>query len=170
MASGWKSRIDGSIPCPPKDIGGCDNGTLELKRIMPVNWVANLLKKAQGMHIINKSSDIPQTSSASYLYSLNPNDKPQDMQNFQLHWSKGEPIIVSDVLSSSSGLSWEPMVMWRAFRDRNDSHASELKAINCLDWSEVSIVVSCKSINTMFIVFRLSYNGLIFKLNHYLAV
>ncbi|KAJ0512223.1 putative transcription factor C2H2 family [Helianthus annuus] len=109
MTIGWKARIDGSIPCPPKEIGGCNDGTLDLKRILSVNWIVNLLEKAQ--------------------------------RHFQSHWSKGEPIIVNDVLSTSSGLSWEPMVLWRAFRDitksGSHSHAYEVKAINCLDWSEV---------------------------------
>ncbi|PWA70932.1 phosphoglycerate mutase, 2,3-bisphosphoglycerate-independent [Artemisia annua] len=37
--------------------------------------------------------------------------KDGDMKHFQFHWSKGEPIIVSNVLSKSLGLSWEPMVL-----------------------------------------------------------
>ncbi|KAJ0877596.1 putative transcription factor C2H2 family [Helianthus annuus] len=150
MTIGWKARIDGSIPCPPKDIGGCNDGTLELKRILSVNWIVNLLEKAQRVYKFNNSNDSPQTcmeSSASFLYSLSAKDiQPQHMQHFQSHWSKGKPIIVNDVLSTSSGLSWEPMVLWRAFRDitksGSHSHAYEVKALNCLDWSEVTIDLS----------------------------
>lgn len=36
---GLNARIDGSIPYPPKDTGGCEDGNLEWKRIMSVNWV-----------------------------------------------------------------------------------------------------------------------------------
>ncbi|KAJ0877591.1 putative transcription factor & chromatin remodeling &Metalloenzymes JmjC family [Helianthus annuus] len=150
MTIRWKARIDGSIPCPPKDIGGCNDGTLDLKRILCVNWIVNLLEKAQRVYEFNNSYDSPQTcmeSDASYLYSLSAKDiQPQHMEHFQSHWSKGEPIIVNDVLSSSSGLSWEPMVLWRAFRDitksGNHSYAYEVKAINCLDWSEVTVDLS----------------------------
>ncbi|XP_076956580.1 lysine-specific demethylase JMJ26-like [Bidens hawaiensis] len=144
----WKARIDGSIPCPPKDIGGCNGGTtLELKRIMSVNWIVNLLEKARRVYEGDDSDDIFQTcfeSSASYVCALSAKDnEAQHMQHFQFHWSKGEPIIVNDVLSTSSGLSWEPMVLWRAFRDitksGNHSKSYEVKAINCLDWSEVAV-------------------------------
>ncbi|KAK9068351.1 hypothetical protein SSX86_012462 [Deinandra increscens subsp. villosa] len=150
MTCGWKAHIDGSIPCPPKDIGGCNDGTLELKHIMCVKWIGNLLEKAQGLHKNNYSYDSPQTSvefTANDLYSLSAKDiQPQHMQRFQFHWSKGEPVIVNDVLSTSSGLSWEPMVLWRAFRDisksSNHSQAYEVDAINCLDWSEVKVNLS----------------------------
>ncbi|KAI3677352.1 hypothetical protein L1987_86978 [Smallanthus sonchifolius] len=157
MTCGWKARIDGSIPCPPKDIGGCNDGTLDLKRIMSVNWIVNVLEKSQGLYKVNNNSyDNPQTSmesSGSYLYSLSAKDiQPQHIQHFQLHWSKGEPIIVNDVLSTSSGLSWEPMVLWLAFRDiaSNHSHAYEVNAINCFDWSEVTVDLSkfCKEYST----------------------
>nr|XP_043621980.1 lysine-specific demethylase JMJ25-like [Erigeron canadensis] len=164
MPCGWKALIDGSIPCPPKDIGGCNFGILELKHIMPSDWVAKVLEEAQEIYT---TYDIPEASmeccmcynnsdmklereamqekrNASYLYTLKAKDiEPRDMQHFQLHWSKGEPVIVSDVLSTSSGLSWEPMVLWRAFHDtttrEDDSLAFEVNAINCLDWSEVNL-------------------------------
>ncbi|KAJ0519653.1 lysine-specific demethylase JMJ25 isoform X2 [Helianthus annuus] len=147
MTIGWKARIDGSIPCPPKDIGGCNDGTLDLKRILSVNWIVNLLEKAQRVYEFNNSYDSPQTcmeSDASYLYSLSAKDiQPQHMEHFKSHWSKGEPIIVNDVLSTSSGLSWEPMVLWRAFRDITKSgNAYEVEAIHCLDWSEVTVDLS----------------------------
>ncbi|XP_076911787.1 lysine-specific demethylase JMJ26-like [Bidens hawaiensis] len=146
-SGGWKARINGSIPCPPKDIGGCNDGTLDLKRVMCVDWVVNILKKAQRVYNVNNAYDNPQTCmecNASRLYSLSAKDiLPQHMQHFQLHWSKGEPIIVNDVVSPFSGLSWEPMVLWRAFRDlkKSGKHSvdHEVKAINCLDWSEVTI-------------------------------
>ncbi|CAI9267741.1 unnamed protein product [Lactuca saligna] len=164
MKSGWKFSIDGSINCPPIYIGGCNEGILELKRIMPVDWVVNMLEKAQEIYKINTSDDIDihqtstkcgmccydfeaneENSNGYYLYSLSAKDiqPQQDMQHFQLHWSKGEPIVVNDVLSTSSGLSWEPMVLWRAFRDitknNNRSHTCEVNAIDCFDWKKVSV-------------------------------
>lgn len=60
----------------------------------------------------------------------------QDFEHFQLHWTKGEPVIVRDVLEKTSGLSWEPMVMWRAFRSTKKEAFSVL-AIDCFDWCQV---------------------------------
>ena len=69
--------------------------------------------------------------------------KNGDMKHFQFHWSKGESVIVGNVLSTSLGLSWEPIVLYRAFRIKRStkhSHSHQVNAINCLDWSEVSIL------------------------------
>lgn len=62
--------------------------------------------------------------------------------HFLKHWEKGEPIIVSDVLQLTFGLSWEPLVMWRAMREIKkssnikDDH-SAVRVLDCLDWCEV---------------------------------
>ncbi|KAJ0024801.1 hypothetical protein Pint_07069 [Pistacia integerrima] len=39
-----------------------------------------------------------------------------EIEHFQMHWMRGEPVIVTNVLEKTSSLSWDPMVMWRAFR------------------------------------------------------
>ncbi|KAL5171310.1 Lysine-specific demethylase JMJ25 [Glycine soja] len=52
---------------------------------------------------------------------------------------QGEPVIVSNVLECTSGLSWESLVMWRALRHvTNTKHGQHLaeKTIDCLDWTE----------------------------------
>lgn len=97
------------------------------------------------------NKNIPLTSvkcNESHLCSLSAKDiQPTEMQHFQYHWSKGEPIIVNEVLSSStsSGISWDPMVLWRAFQNTTkgsnhpQSYAYEVKAVNCFDWSEVNL-------------------------------
>ncbi|PWA55534.1 zinc finger, RING-type, JmjC domain, Zinc-finger domain of monoamine-oxidase A repressor R1 [Artemisia annua] len=63
---------------------------------------------------------------------------------FRHHWTKGEPVIFRHVLEQTSGLSWEPMVMWWALCEHVDpnvsSKMSEVKPIDCLtgcDYSEV---------------------------------
>nr|XP_043628897.1 lysine-specific demethylase JMJ25-like [Erigeron canadensis] len=158
----WKRRTDGSIPCPPKDLGGCDSGTLELKHIMLVDDVEEMLKKAQGMYERIESDDIPGTSTKGCLYCNSSKDdmqeksntnyldsssaediQDQDLKHFQWHWSKGEPIIISDVLSTSSGLSWEPMVLQRAFSDipkgSNHPRAYKVNTVDCLNGKKVYI-------------------------------
>ncbi|XP_050215447.1 lysine-specific demethylase JMJ25-like [Mercurialis annua] len=70
--------------------------------------------------------------------------KEEDLTHFQYHWMRAEPVIVSNVLETATGLSWEPMVMWRAFRQlshENYDRLMDVKAIDCLDWCEVDINV-----------------------------
>ncbi|KAI8022338.1 Lysine-specific demethylase JMJ25 [Camellia lanceoleosa] len=170
--SEWKAKKDGSIPCPPENMGGCGVGILELRYLFPEDWVSDLVKKADDTTKMCKLYDMPRTplqvcscfnssgdidlgsgksrkaacrenSSDNYLYCPTTRDiQHGDLKHFQQHWIKGEPVIVSNVLEHTSGLSWEPMVMWRAFRQmKHLKHSQHLDvvAIDCLDWSEVEI-------------------------------
>ncbi|KAL4560201.1 hypothetical protein LXL04_032350 [Taraxacum kok-saghyz] len=145
LHKGKKLCTNGGIHCPPIEIGGCNEGVLELKHIMPVDWVENMLEKAQRIYKINTRDDNDNdnncTKCGTCYDSCNESIheiQPKDMQHFQFHWSKGEPMIVNDVVSSSSGISWEPMVLWRAFRDvRSKIH--DVNAIDCSNWKEVSV-------------------------------
>ncbi|KAJ6413541.1 hypothetical protein OIU84_006355 [Salix udensis] len=80
-------------------------------------------------------------------YLFNPKAKEiteDDLKHFQFHWKRAEPVIVSNVLETASGLSWEPMVMWRAFRQiKHEKHGKllDVKAIECLGCCEVEINV-----------------------------
>ncbi|OIT03102.1 PREDICTED: lysine-specific demethylase JMJ25-like isoform X2 [Nicotiana attenuata] len=82
-------------------------------------------------------------SDDNYLYCPAAKDLQQeDLKHFQCHWLKGEPVIVSNVHETASGLSWEPMVMWRACRQmKNLKHPIllDVSAINSLDWCELEI-------------------------------
>ncbi|XP_059074219.1 lysine-specific demethylase JMJ27-like isoform X2 [Cryptomeria japonica] len=169
----WKANKDGSIPCPPKERGGCGSNVLNLKRIFCSNWVPDLLRNAQetqicglpesmkkshpcslcskpdSQHISEFSCKLRRASctgdaSNDFLYCPTAQDiKKESLQHFQQHWAKGEPVIVRNVLENTSGLSWEPMVMWRAFREtpqgKFENEAKTVKAIDCLDWCEVEI-------------------------------
>ncbi|KAG1359531.1 lysine-specific demethylase JMJ25 [Cocos nucifera] len=167
----WKANSDGSIPCPPKEIGGCGDYLLELKCMFPEKLLCELEEKADAIATSNKfvkfgdmssrcacftasghikaGSDMlrkaacRQNSDDNYLYCPTARDMQQELQHFRNHWVKGEPVIVHGVLELTSGLSWEPMVMWRALREKTNSKiASEqlaVKAIDCLDWCEVEI-------------------------------
>ncbi|KAI8556113.1 hypothetical protein RHMOL_Rhmol05G0226900 [Rhododendron molle] len=170
----WKANENGSIPCPPVNMGGCGCGNLELKCMYPEDWVAGLLMKVEEIANSNDLTDEPESSSLvcpcsneageidvcnnnlrkassredsadNYLFCPAARDiQCEDLKHFQWHWRKGEPVIVGDVLETTSGLSWDPMVMWRAFRQiKNVKHDTllDVTALNCLDWCEVEVNV-----------------------------
>uniref|UniRef100_A0A0A9DA00 JmjC domain-containing protein n=1 Tax=Arundo donax TaxID=35708 RepID=A0A0A9DA00_ARUDO len=168
----WKAEGDGSIPCPPKELGGCGGSILDLKCLLPDKMLSELEERADRVvrseifaKAMAKSSDqcpcydhsgkvrtqnVREAAnrmglSDNYLYCpVATGIKQDDLMHFQMHWAKGEPVIVSDVLQLTSGLSWEPLVMWRALREKktngnvDDEHFA-VRAIDCLDWCEVEI-------------------------------
>ncbi|XP_020876521.1 lysine-specific demethylase JMJ25 isoform X2 [Arabidopsis lyrata subsp. lyrata] len=166
--STWKLNSDSSIPCPPKECGGCGTSTLELRRLWKKDWVEKLITNAEECTLHFRPSDVDiahecsscTTSSDSirrqaafrknahdnFLYSPNAVDLAEDdIAHFQSHWMRAEPVIVRNVLEKTSGLSWEPMVMWRACREMdpklkcNEEETKKVKALDCLDWCEVEI-------------------------------
>ncbi|KAL1559737.1 lysine-specific demethylase JMJ25-like [Salvia divinorum] len=170
----WKAKENGVISCPPKTKGGCGEEILVLKCLLPDEYVSKLLREAKEIFDVYKPECDPEclekscpcsnfsdgddfinqktcraasreNSSDNTLYCPSAVDIGHgDLKHFQWHWSKGEPVIVSKVLETTLGLSWEPMVMWRAFRQiKNNDHETRLNvtAISCLDWCEVDVNV-----------------------------
>lgn len=168
----WRAEKDGRIPCPPSNLGGCGNGFLELRCLLK-DSISELVDEGEEIARTHKIMDVDETagkwcscfnsageinlesgmlkkaasrqgSSDNYLYCPTGRDlQPGEIKHFQWHWSKGEPVVVSNVLETTSGLSWEPLVMWRAFRQiTHTKHGQQLevKAIDCLDWCEVSSI------------------------------
>lgn len=164
----WKVKENGEMPCPPEEMGGCGNDNLLLKCMFGQNWVSNLKKKVENLvlthekeHLISNeccscyqsvveidgsSKNLRKTacredSSDNYLYCPLASDIEQrDLEHFQKHWVTGAPVIVRDVLDLTPGLSWEPMVMWRAVREikyKTGSSDLDVTAVDCLDWCEV---------------------------------
>ncbi|XP_021750702.1 lysine-specific demethylase JMJ25-like isoform X2 [Chenopodium quinoa] len=162
--SEWKAENNGAITCPPPIYEGCGGAILELKCILSDGWVSELLKKAEqtvSQWEQDNSSHAPEECSCSasdvdcggivrkcafregsndnYLYCPDAGDiQNGDLKHFQWHWTLGEPIIVRNALETNPGLSWEPMVMWRAFREVGN-RVLKVKAVNCSDWSEVDL-------------------------------
>ncbi|CAI7868527.1 unnamed protein product, partial [Closterium sp. NIES-54] len=70
---------------------------------------------------------------------------PPAVAHFQQHWQRGEPIIVRLVMPPSvkDGLSWAPLVMWRAFRETKEGRSVQEKltvvAVDCEDCTEVEL-------------------------------
>ncbi|ESQ35636.1 hypothetical protein EUTSA_v10006772mg [Eutrema salsugineum] len=164
----WTANENGSITCAPKELGGCGDCVLELRRILPFTWMSDLEQKAEKflaascsinptmssscrcssdsqMSMMRKAASRRNGSSDNYLYCPDSFDvlKQDELLHFQEHWSKGEPVIVRNALNNTPGLSWEPMVMWRALCENVDpetsSKMSDVKAIDCLANCEVKI-------------------------------
>ncbi|XP_037495646.1 uncharacterized protein LOC105641053 [Jatropha curcas] len=168
----WRADSDERIPCPPKARGGCGTGMLLLKRVFEANMVEELIKSVeeltinysppsidffQGCHLCRPfcSTDCRmkdfevrkaahrEKSDDNFLYCPNAlRLGNNEIEHFQMHWTRGEPVIVRNVLEKTSGLSWEPMVMWRALRGAQKilkAEGQRVKAIDCLDWCEVEI-------------------------------
>ncbi|XP_039819572.1 lysine-specific demethylase JMJ25-like isoform X2 [Panicum virgatum] len=168
----WKAKSDGSITCPPNELGGCGGSLLDLKCLLPEKMLSELEEKADRIvrseifakavarssgqcpcydHLGNiRAQDVREAANRkgltdNHLYCPGATGiKEDDLEHFQVHWARGEPVIVSDTLQLTSGLSWEPLVMWRALREKKtnvkveDEHFT-VRAIDCLDWNEVEI-------------------------------
>jgi len=168
----WKANSDGSIPCPPEELGGCGRSDLDLKRLFPQNMLSELEERANRIvrseifvkavanrndqcpcydhsgkvrkHVVREAADRKGLSGNHLYCPVATGIKEDDLVHFQMHWEKGEPVIVSDVLQLTSGLSWEPFVVWRAMRDREIKKSSNIKddhfavrVLDCLDWCQV---------------------------------
>ncbi|KAG5538866.1 hypothetical protein RHGRI_019417 [Rhododendron griersonianum] len=157
----------GVISCP-REMRSCGHDSLELKCMLPESWVSELKLRVEKLvenHVpgssnvlcscfkltgkvdvgdgkLRKAASRKDANDLNYLYCPSTSDIQQgDLEHFQRHWASGEPVIVRDVLQITSGLSWEPMVMWRAFRDISFTGRSDLSVttIDCLDLHEVGI-------------------------------
>ncbi|KEH36924.1 lysine-specific demethylase JMJ25 [Medicago truncatula] len=140
----WNVNSDGSVEC------GCGGCVMELKRILPDGRISKLVTKARLMkkHFckIEKQKNVEKEriSSCKNCHDINcPMSSDlieKKLFKFQKYWRNGEPVLISDVLKKGTGLSWEPMVTWRALRVNSSSSVnSNIKAIDCLASCEVTI-------------------------------
>ncbi|WMV48200.1 hypothetical protein MTR67_041585 [Solanum verrucosum] len=172
MTSKWKSVENGAIPCPPKDMGGCSNGTLNLRCIFSENWISQLLLKAKEISQKCKVKEMYNDSELHYSCSKSNGEngtyggklrkaaaressddnyvfcpaavdtRSANLRHFRLYLAKGEPVVVTNVHDNALGLSWEPMVMWRACRQTKKA----TDVLNCLNWCKLE-----KNIHQFFI-------------------
>lgn len=171
----WKANSDGSIPCPPKESGGCGCPSLSLRRIFKMNWVAKLVKNAEELVGACKVYDADGFQTCLSFVGSTPDSQPnglsdskhlrlsniearndnflycplsQDIKHegifhFQKHWGRGEPTVVKHVFDSALTSMWDPINIWMELSESTDEITKDdkrtVKAIDCLDWSEVDI-------------------------------
>lgn len=145
----WETGEDGSIPCPPTDIGGCGGSLLDLRCIFPFNWTRDLEVKAEEILYSYHSPTADASRCCSlcddstgddselkllkepskkigfdnnYLYNPTVKDLHQEtLEHFQSHWGKGHPVIVRNVLRRNAGLCWDPVIMFCLYMEKKSS-------------------------------------------------
>ncbi|KAK6283679.1 hypothetical protein POUND7_002631 [Theobroma cacao] len=134
---------DGNVPisCPPTEFGGCGDGLLDLRCILPLRWFKELEISAEE---IVGSYELPEAFNTLSCCSLCPgtdyeakgvkqlqeaarrkisndnflfyptimNIHADNLEHFQKHWGKGHPVIVRNVLRDTSDLSWNPVFLF----------------------------------------------------------
>ncbi|XP_075513746.1 lysine-specific demethylase JMJ28-like isoform X1 [Primulina tabacum] len=167
----WEPSSDGSIPCPPIDIGGCGSSNLDLKCVYPCTWNRDLEVRAEEMlrlyhlpetadfslccsrcqDISHKDGDAKVQKGSyrklgyqdNYLYCPSIHDmRDESPEHFQSHWTKGQPVVVRNVLRRTSSLCWDPVIMFSSYMENKISEhciENDMKVTNCIDWCEVEI-------------------------------
>ncbi|XVE51234.1 hypothetical protein DITRI_Ditri02bG0023600 [Diplodiscus trichospermus] len=137
---------DASVPisCPPTEFGGCGDGLLDLRCILPLGWFKELEISAEE---IVGSYELPEAFDTFSCCSLclgtdyeaigvkqlqeaarreNSNDNflfypsimnihADNLEHFQKHWGKGHPVIVRNVLPDTLDLSWDPIFLFYSY-------------------------------------------------------
>ncbi|CAN1283226.1 Lysine-specific demethylase JMJ25 [Linum perenne] len=88
---------------------------------------------------LRKASSREDSDDNYLFYPGARNLKGEDFQHFRYHWLKAEPVIVGSVLRTRCELSWDPMSMRRQIKTSNHYDCMDMKALDCLDWSEVNV-------------------------------
>ncbi|KAK7362966.1 hypothetical protein VNO77_05091 [Canavalia gladiata] len=161
--------IDG-VSCPPAELGGCGNSHLDLRSVFPSNWIKEMEVKAEEIvcsydfpetsdkssscslcfdtdHNTNRYKQLREAalredSNDNYLFCPTVLDITGDnFEHFQKHWGKGHPIVVQDMLQSTSNLSWNPLIMFCTYLEQSITRYENNKDLleSCLDWCEVEI-------------------------------
>ncbi|XP_022886306.1 lysine-specific demethylase JMJ25 isoform X1 [Olea europaea var. sylvestris] len=167
----WEANADGSVSCPSVDVGGCGNSLLDLRCVFPSTWTRELEVRAEKIlcsyHFpeiadaswfcslcngIDHKAGVDKTlrevssrrgSNDNHLYCPTLQGLRQEtLEHFQKHWGMGHPVIVQNVLKSTSGLCWDPFTMFCSYIENRSSKAyneDSVEATNCSDWCEVEI-------------------------------
>lgn len=160
--SDWKADGNGSIPCPPKQYGGCSSSVLSLKRIFKMNWVAKLVKNVEEMVSgckVCDSGNLENTSEGKLFqaahrengddnvlyHPLSEDIRSEGIEDFRKQWSRGKPVIIKDIYDVSSMSNWDPIEIWRGVRETTEEKTKDdnrtVKAIDCFDGSEIDIQI-----------------------------
>ncbi|XP_061349368.1 lysine-specific demethylase JMJ28-like [Gastrolobium bilobum] len=159
-----------SVSCLPTELGGCGNSYLDLRCIFPSSWIKEMEVKAEEIicsYDFPETSDKSSSCSLCFDTDQSTNRYKQlqeaaqredsidnclfcptvldisgdNFEHFQKHWGKGHPIVVRDVLQSTSNLSWDPLIMFCTYLEQSITRYENNKDLlaSCLEWCEVEI-------------------------------
>ncbi|KAJ4796746.1 transcription factor jumonji (jmjC) domain-containing protein [Rhynchospora pubera] len=127
----WKADKNSTIPCAPEEFGGCGRSILELKCMHPEKILSELESKSEKI--------VQQKNYSGDLFSMDPcaclSSSGAVHNDFEILRRAAE--------REDFWAQLEPMVMWRALRERNngkvDSEQFSVRVIDCLDLCEVKM-------------------------------
>ncbi|KAI3718807.1 hypothetical protein L6452_19691 [Arctium lappa] len=159
----WRFCEDGSIRCPPADLGGCGEAFLKLACFSPFNWTKDLeasakqivfkyrFKKPFGIAsspcLLCEGNDEMGSEKVGNLikniglyFSTKQDFKDKNLEHFMKHWGKGQPLIIRDVLQSRPDLSWDFGFMLCKYLEKSSEsrkNTETVKSKRRSDWCEV---------------------------------
>ncbi|XP_024988763.1 lysine-specific demethylase JMJ25-like isoform X1 [Cynara cardunculus var. scolymus] len=159
----WRFCADGSIRCPPKDLGGCGEAFLKLACFPPFNWTKDLeasarqivfkyrFKKPFGIAsspclLCEENNDMGSEKVGNLIkdiglyFSTKQDFKDKNLEHFMKHWGEGQPLIIRDVLQSRPDLSWDFGFMFCEYLERSAESCKDterVKSKSRSDWCEV---------------------------------
>ncbi|XP_026389589.1 lysine-specific demethylase JMJ25-like isoform X2 [Papaver somniferum] len=165
--SNLELRNDGSISCTT-----C-GGLFKLMSIMGKDMLPSLVKGAEEEIKKHEHSDAPRPSQQfsslissghlcddinllrraacraggddNFLFCPLAKDiEHRELEHFQIHWGRGEPVIVRNVNELSSGMRWDPPALLKALHEKSNSKVvkGDFKAVDCLELSEVAVTAT----------------------------
>ncbi|KAI3698017.1 hypothetical protein L6452_31126 [Arctium lappa] len=161
----WNTSEDGSIKCPPKNLGGCGNGVLDIRCLFDFNWTKDLETSAKEIicsYKFTKSLEVPSCCSLSdgnaekgnesddgilfkskCLYLSTRDDlRDGNLEHFTQHWVKGQPLIIRDMVKNNPELKWDPVFMFCTYLEASAKYQKDeggAKLDSCSDWYEVEM-------------------------------
>ncbi|KAK1424584.1 hypothetical protein QVD17_19917 [Tagetes erecta] len=118
-STSWGFSVDGSIRCPPKNIGGCEKGILKITSVYPFNLTLDLEESAKkilcnfNFKKLNAQSDsstcllCDENGEVGLYFATKREFKDDNLEHFMKHWGKGQPIVIQDVFQSQPDLDWD---------------------------------------------------------------
>lgn len=160
----------GRVSCPPMEFGGCDSSLLELRRLFPLKWMKELELSCHNVLPGHDSQDrlddcLPCTVCTCMSRKAGENEELREASkrkesddnfllcsdgngchdelliHFQRHWSKGQPVILRNVIEMASTLNWDPATLLCRYLERGSTGCGIddrlPKVTNMPDWYEV---------------------------------
>lgn len=130
----WRFHVNGQIRCPPRTLGGCGEGFLNLTSLCPFGLTKDLEESAKQIvcdYKFNKSYGLSEIESPCLLcdksdemgsekvgnvignknkelyFSTKQEFCEKNLDHFMKHWGTGQPLIIQDVLRSQPDLNWD---------------------------------------------------------------